>query len=207
MNVMEPAAALGGLLAIGILRALSRRSVPMSAAQIVRASDHGTAAGVRRALQRLSNEGLVRTELLGDLAMYSLNYDHVLYRAVEVLLDTRLELARRLRAEIGGWDQAPAFAGLYGSAARFDGDGESDVDLLLIRPYLPTSARQRWITQVRRLRTSVYEWTGNNADVTDLTAAQFNRRAAGNPVLVDEWRDDLVTLAGDAPNRLLMAQR
>jgi len=179
----------------------------MSAAQIVRSSDYGTAAGVRRALQRLTTEGLVSAEQLGDLTMYSLNYDHVLYRAVEALLDARQELTRRLRGEIRGWVQEPAFAGLYGSAARLDGDADSDVDLLLIRPHLRAPAKQRWIKQVHKLRKSVHEWTGNNADITDLTAAQLKSRTRHNAELADVWRNDLVTLAGEAPNELVIAAR
>jgi len=53
----------------------------------------GTPAGIRRALYRLSGQGLVTAGRPGDLTLYPLNCERVLYPAAEALLDARQVLA------------------------------------------------------------------------------------------------------------------
>lgn len=134
VDVTDPATVLAGGLTMPILRALAHRSSPATAAQVHRAAVAGTEAGVRRALDRLTRHGLLLAEPIGDRIVYSLNRDHVLYPAVTALIRSADELPRRLRREISGWQVAPSAAALYGSAARRDGDADSDIDLLLVRP-------------------------------------------------------------------------
>ena len=69
-----------------ILRALSTRSTPATAAQLERVAGAGTGAGIRRALERLADHGVCVREEAGGRSVYSLNYEHVLYPAVIELL-------------------------------------------------------------------------------------------------------------------------
>lgn len=200
MDVAEPASALGGKVSIGILRVLSRRSTPMSARQVVRQADFGTAAGVRRALDRLVEQGLVTVETTIDPVSYSLNYEHILYPAIELLLDARGELRRRLAKELRDWDPQPELALLYGSAARKDGDEYSDIDVLLVRPTRSGSAS--WGRQVHRLRTSIRSWTGNHAHVLDLNRLELRKLIQSDAELVAQWRRDFVPLAEWKPELL-----
>jgi len=145
-----------------LLRALSSRASPATAAQLRRAAAAGTEAGVRRALDRLAVQGLVTTEEIGGRVVFLLNRDHVLYPAVTALLRAEEELPRRLRGEIPAWLVPPVAAALYGSAARRDGDADSDIDILLVRPAsLGSRERELWNDQVHRLRDLVQRWTGN----------------------------------------------
>lgn len=187
---------------MSILRVLSRRSTPTTAAQIARVSRQGTPAGIRRSVGRLASHGIVVADSVGDRITYALNYEHVLYPAVASLLQAHQELPRLLKRELGAWDPAPAFAALYGSVARGDGDSDSDVDLLLIRPSTPSAPRAAWVEQVHRLRRSVTAWTGNRLHVVDLTMYQFRRLVRQEAAIVDEWRQDLVTLVGAEPVEL-----
>jgi hypothetical protein len=187
-----------------VLRALSSRASPATAPQLRRAAAAGTEAGVRRALDRLAVQGLLTTEEIGDRVVYLLNRDHVLYPAVTALLRAEDELPRRLRGEIPAWLVPPVAAALYGSAARRDGDADSDIDILLVRPASPGSReRALWNDQVRRLRGLVQRWTGNRCQVTDRTVAALRRLSRAREPIGDEWRKDAVSLAGADIRQLL----
>jgi predicted nucleotidyltransferase len=164
----------------------------------------GTEAGVRRAIDRLARHGLLSSEQVGDRIVYSLNHDHVLHPAVVALLRAEDELPRRLRKEISSWQLPPASAVMYGSAARRDGDIDSDVDLLLIRPP-DFGSRQRdlWASQVHRLRNLVQRWTGNRCQVTDRSVSSLKGLARSREPIIDEWRKDAIKLAGANIDQLL----
>ena len=204
MDVSDPAAVLAGGLTIPLLHALSSRASPATAAQLRRAAAAGTEAGVRRALDRLAVQGLLTTEQIGDRVVYLLNRDHVLYPAVTALLRTQDELLRRLRGEIPAWLVPPVAAALYGSAARRDGDADSDIDILLVRPAsLGSRERELWNEEVHRLRDLVERWTGNHCQVTDRSVAALRRLSRAREPIVDEWRKDAVSLAGADVRQLL----
>jgi hypothetical protein len=207
VNLTEPGDALASGLTMPLLRALAARSSPASVAQLRRVAGVGTEAGARRALDRLSISGLVSRDLIGERAVYTLNHDHLLHQAVSDLLGVSDQLVRRLRNELGSWEPAPVFAALYGSAARRDGSDDSDVDLLLIRPSMPTKpARNDWESQVERLRDRVLRWTGNHAQITDRPHTEIRRLVNAGEPIVDSWRRDAVVLAGEPLSELLVAR-
>lgn len=187
-----------------ILRAVAHRTSPATAAQLHRAAATGTEAGIRRALDRLARHGLLVAEQVGDRIVYSLNRDHVLHPAVAALIRSGDELPRRLRKEISGWQVQPVAAALYGSAARRDGDADSDVDVLLIRP-AGSGPRQDdvWSGQVHRLRDQVYRWTGNRCHVTDRPVSSLRKLSRSREAIVDGWRKDAIKLAGTTISQLL----
>ncbi len=187
-----------------VLRALAHRTSPATAAQLYRVTQKGTEAGVRRAIDRLARHGLLLSEQVGDRMVYSLNHDHVLHPAVVALLRAEDELPRRLRKEISGWQVSPAAAAVYGSAARRDGDIDSDIDILLIRPPdFGSRQRELWATQVHRMRELVQRWTGNQCQVTDRSVSSIRRLARSREPIVDEWRKDAIKLAGADIDQLL----
>ena len=187
-----------------ILRALAGRSSPATASQLTRVAEVGTEAGVRRALQRLAAHGVCLSEDVGGRVVYTLNYDHLLYDAVAALLVADRELPRRLRSALSAWDPAPMSAVLFGSAARRDGDEESDVDLLLVRPPLRTEARKReWVRQVHELRAAVRSWTGNRLQVLDWSSLVLRRHERSNEPLVEALVDEGIWVAGSRLASLL----
>ena len=187
-----------------ILRALAGRSSPATASQLTRVAEVGTEAGVRRALQRLAAHGVCLSEDVGGRVVYTLNYDHLLYDAVSALLDADRELPQRLRSALTAWDPPPVSAVLFGSAARRDGDEESDVDLLLVRPPLRTEARKReWVRQVHELRAAVRSWTGNRLQVLDWSSLVLRRHERSNEPLVEALVDEGIWVAGSRLASLL----
>jgi len=175
-----------------VLRALAHRTSPATAAQIYRVTQKGTEAGVRRAIDRLARQGLLVGELIGDRMVYLLNRDHVLHPAVVALLRAEDELPRRLRKEISSWQVPATAAAMYGSAARRDGDTDSDIDLLLIRP-----------ADFGSRHDLVQRWTGNRCQVTDRSVSSLKRLARSHEPIIDEWRKDAIKLAGADIDQLL----
>jgi predicted nucleotidyltransferase len=203
MDVAEPGRGLAPGLAVPILRALARRSTPVTAARLTRLAGQGTEAGVRRAVERLASHGVcVRDEIDGRVT-YSLNHDHVLYRTVTELLRADRLLVQRLKAALAGWDPAPVSAVLFGSAARRDGDLDSDIDLLLVRPKLSERKRQVWAQQVHDLRRQVGAWTGNRLQVVDKSAASVARLVSARERLFENIREEGIWLAGWTVEELL----
>lgn len=180
-----------------ILRTLAGRSSPVTAAQLRRVAEVGTEAGVRRALERLAVHGICLSQEIGGRVVYSLNDGHVLYPAVTALLHANRELPRRLTQALSTWETAPMTAVLFGSAARHDGDTDSDVDLLLVRPSLTAEKQKReWDSQVHELRSSVHRWTGNRLQVLDWTKPVLRRYAKTGEPLIESIQVHGLTVHG-----------
>jgi predicted nucleotidyltransferase len=196
VDLSEPGRGLTSGLTMPILRVVAGRSTPVTAAQLTRIAGAGTEAGTRRALERLAMHGVCVSDEIGGRVVYSLNYDHVLYDAVAALLNADRELSRRLKGAIARWDPQPQSAVLYGSAARGDGDIDSDIDLFLVRPILSGVRKRDWVRQAQELRRAVHDWTGNRLQILDWTRPILLRHARAGEPLVDALLEDGVVIHG-----------
>jgi predicted nucleotidyltransferase len=171
-----------------VLAALAGTSQPSTLSEVRRLTGgRGSVAGIRKVLLRLVETGIVDSVPGG----YVLNRDHIAAPAIEQLARLHGELADRIRSALVEWDGEVLLAGLFGSAARRDGDERSDIDLLVVSdsPGLDELADN--------LATSILRWTGNDAQVMAKTVADIRRlRRAGEPILA-QWERDLVVLEGD----------
>lgn len=80
--------------------------------------------------------------------------------------------------------------GLFGSAARRDGDASSDIDVLVV------SDDPNLDDRVDELAEQIRRWTGNRAQVIRRTPTEVARlRRAEEPILA-EWTRDLVVIVG-----------
>lgn len=169
-----------------VLAALAATTSPMGLADVHARAGRGSKSGVRSVLLRLVEAGLVR-EVPGG---YVLNREHIAAPAVVMLASLHGELSSRIRAAVEVWPTQPALVGMFGSAARRDGDANSDIDLLVVSddPDLDDRADEL-AAQVRR-------WTGNQAQVIGRTPQEIARlRRAKEPIL-GEWTRDLVVIVG-----------
>jgi hypothetical protein len=158
---------------------------------------------------------------MGRNRVHQLNREHVAAPVADVLANLRVELWKRMRDEIGNWRPAPLYACVFGSAARGDGDVDSDVDLLLVHPPMPGDPKpsrprsllssvtawlaapipatpaevKRWPNQIDTLRSHVQAWTGNVLQVVDLSVAEWiNQQQSGQ--LAEEIRRDAIEMTG-----------
>jgi predicted nucleotidyltransferase len=169
-----------------VLAVLASTTAPLSLADVHRRAG-GSKSGVRQVLLRLVGEGLVR-EVPGG---YVLNRDHVAAPAVDLLANLHGELANRIRSEAERWPRPVQLVGLYGSAARRDGDSTSDIDVLVVSDTADLD------DLVDHLSERIQAWTGNPAQILGLRPADLRRlRRAKEPILA-AWDRDLVVLYGD----------
>lgn len=197
MDLTEPAAALVPGLTAALLPALASRTGGATPEQLRRVAGRGTPAGVRRALERLAEHGLVNSVRVGAAsAMYEINREHILYPVVQALLDADHALTQRLSDALATWDRGPMSAALFGSAARGDGDARSDIDLLVVRPADLADDEPSWVDQLHQLRSQVLSWTGNHLQILERTEDELTALARDGEPIFDELRRDAVSVFG-----------
>lgn len=221
MNMGDPTRSVTPTLDGPVLAVLARAGRPLTVGEVASQAARGSEIGVRRCLARLVDQGLVRATEVGRNRVHELNRDHLAAPVADLFASFRLELWKRLRKEINGWRPKSLYACVFGSAARGDGDDDSDVDLLLVHPPFPgdpkppprpswsqsvvavmtapvpaTAAEaRRWPVQVDRLRARVHSWTGNPAQVVDLSFVEWVGRQQDEKLWAEMARDAVV-LAG-----------
>jgi predicted nucleotidyltransferase len=179
-----------------VLRALAGTSNAMTGRQVHRMVGRGSNRTVQLALDRLSSEGLVDMREQGRSKLYTFNDDHLASEAVLALVSLRGRLVDRLRSDLERWSPAPAHASLYGSAARGEGDVDSDIDILLVRPREVDPEDRRWRTQVGDLEAALPRWTGNPADISEVSEDELRQIVADESPIVAELRADGIVLKG-----------
>ncbi len=225
MDLSDPTRAVTPTLDGPVLAVLASAGRPLTVGEVASQAARGSEIGIRRSLARLVAQGLVRATVMGRNTVHQLNRDHLAAGVAEVLAGLRLELWARLRSELGGWQPAPLYAAVFGSAARGDGDEGSDIDLLLVHPPFPGEMPPRrqqetlgsplldavlkatldwrgvraepepWLRQVDRLRVLVQGWTGNDLQVVDLSVDEWWHPGDGYQGLLADVRREGVEVA------------
>ena len=71
---------------------------------------------------------------VGRVHLYEFNRDHVAADAVIAAMGLRGKLFQRIKEKIEFWEIQPVSVAIFGSAARGDGNTESDIDVMIVRP-------------------------------------------------------------------------
>lgn len=149
-------------------------------------------------LARLVGQGVVHVEAPARYRVYRLNREHVAVPHIEALTRVRDEIVDRIRSDVAGWTIAPIHAGLFGSFARGTAGSDSDVDMLLVRPKTLAEADEgTWLAQLDHLDRHIQAWTGNAAQIIDLTPATLSQMSTDADPLVDSWRADDIPVHGE----------
>jgi predicted nucleotidyltransferase len=128
---------------------------------------HGSEPGIRRAAERLVDQGVVSRRQVGRAKVYWLNREHLAAPYLEGLAFMRQELIGRLRGSVASWKSVPRFAFLFGSAARGEASTQSDLDLLVIRGRNMDEDDPDWRDQIAQLERDATAWTGNEARILE----------------------------------------
>lgn len=100
---------------------------------------------------------------------------------------------RRLRERLAEWSELEG-AWLFGSVARGDADGDSDIDLLIVADDLESPEVH---AHVARLQADVHSWTGNDMQLVEHTPVSWRKLVRGKSPFVSEIRTDGIALVGD----------
>lgn len=187
MDVSMPISSVVPSLDGPVLVALAATTAPASLADLHRRAGRGSKSGVRAVLLRMIEVGLV-DDVPGG---FVLNREHVAAPAVAMLADLHGELVRRIRSTVDGWGGEVSLVGLFGSAARRDGDGSSDIDLLVV------SDAEGLDDLIEKLTGLVRSWTGNRAQVIGMPSAELRRLRRAKEPIVARWDAEVVVICGD----------
>lgn len=171
MNLTEPMLSVVPGVTGSVLAVLARTTEPLTGravAQLVKPA--ASQRGVANVLALLVDAGVVDRADKGSSALYTLNRDHVAASALTELAELRQLVINRLANAIASWTPAPASATIFGSFARGEGGGSSDIDLLLVRP---SGAHEDWASNAAMLTSEVLRWTGNPLNIIDIPIADL----------------------------------
>lgn len=199
MDLTSPVRSLAPVLHVEVLTVLAGTRRPLTGREVHRLlGGHRSQSGVARALAHLTRGGLVDVVPAGSSNLHSLNREHVAAGAATALVGLRTALFDRIRDDLAGWEPAPLAAAVFGSAARGDGDEDSDVDLFLVRPASVSADEPAWASNVARLGALIRRWSGNPGSIIDADPAQVRRMTRrGEPVVAEIRRDAVTLLGGD----------
>lgn len=191
-------------LALSVLAATTR---PLAGREVARLSGLSQ-NGAWRALRRLVDQGVVIEQPAGGRTMlYTLNRDHLAAGPVITLTRLRSILIERLQEHLATWEVQPVHASMFGSAARGDGDTESDIDLLVVRPGDVHEEDERWRSQIDLLAAAVRSWTGNHAGIAEISERDLPRLRRERPPVIENVSADGIPLVGDEPASLFRRRR
>jgi predicted nucleotidyltransferase len=221
MNLTDPSMAVTSSLDGPVLVVLASAGKPLTVSEVASKSARGSEIGIRKSLGRLLSQGVVECTELGNTRVYSLNRDHVAAAVAVEMAEIRSELWRRLAREVERWSVRPLYASVFGSAARHDGNSESDIDLLVVRP--PTLSEvnearksktiwsalgmwaevistrvmseaqiKKWESNIDHLHDLVRRWTGNSLQVVSVTAIEWSEnRRAQSAIYRNVVREEI----------------
>lgn len=170
----------------GVLAVLAGADADFTAPQVQALIGSYTVEGVRRALQRLTAQGIVSARRPTRTAQYRLNRSHLGADAVLSIATIRSRLLTELRRRFEQWDPTPEFAALFGSAAKGTMRAESDIDLFVVRPRAVDPDLPAWSEQAAAIARDVTSWTGNDTRVLEYDTEEVSKgRVVGDPVLND----------------------
>ena len=176
-----------------LLQALVRLEHPVTRRRLAAAA--GVAPGnASSVIEQLIHAGIVSETVAGRSSMVLLNRSHLAAGPLLALVGLRGELIRRLSDRLTAWPDLLG-AWLFGSVARGDADGDSDVDLLIVADDLRSiDLHQR----MAELHADVRTWTGNELQLVEHSAASWPQIVQAKSPLVQQIRLDGILLTGDA---------
>jgi len=203
MNIARPYTAVCPSLDSEVLAVLAGTTRPLTGREIARLVGRKSHSGVREVLSRLTRHGVVEREEAGNAFLFLLNRDHLAAPAVELLAAMRTELFRRLEETVASWQSPPAHISVFGSAARGEGDTQSDIDIFIVRPGDVSAEDSTWRTQIDTLAASVRRWTGNRAGIAEVGEEQLEQLVLHDSAILDELRADALVIAGPGVSSIL----
>lgn len=165
-----------------ILTVLARGTQPLTIREIHGLlPDEGSVPGLRLAIARLVESGVVQAFTIGRSSGYRLNEEHLLAEPIAMIARAKSRLLERIADHVATWPVPPLVLTLFGSAARDEMRLDSDLDLLIVAPDEAPDLEDH----VGDLAQRVTAWTGN--DTRPLVFAESE--VAPSPIFDSILRD------------------
>ncbi len=194
MDFRRPLTVVAPTLDGDVLAVLAGAEEEFSGRRIHRVLRGGSESGIRRAAERLVEQGIVVSRRAGRANLYKLNRDHVAAPHIEGLVTLRAQLVARFRSTISAWGTSPHSVLIFGSVARGEAGPHSDLDLLVIRPSGVGEGAARWREQLALLEEQASGWTGNEARILEYGENELGDAAVRR--VIEEALTDGIELYG-----------
>lgn len=168
MDFSQPFRTLTPTLDGPVLRVLAKSKTSMTRRQVTDLVNRASEAGVRKVLSRLAEQGIVIEERIGSNYTYAANREHIMWPAVEIIMDSHNRLEEKIREYVEAWTIQPFSVELFGSVAAGTSSSESDIDVMIYRPHIDDESALCWDEQVADLSSQVERWTGNVCEVLEI---------------------------------------
>ena len=192
MELNRPLATVTPTLDGDVLAVLAQNEVSFTTGQLRRVLGRYSEEGIRKVLRRLTRQGVVHAERVGNSYSYRLNAEHLAARPIIELAHIPRTLLQRLEERLNSWALKATYAAVFGSAARGTMTEDSDLDILLIRD--DDTPTDLWEEQVAELAADVSKWTGNDTRPLEYTVSELTA-ARNEPALLAVLAEGL-TVAG-----------
>ncbi len=189
MDLRRPLQVISPTLDGDVLVVLAGADAEFTGRQVHELAATGSHVGVKKALDRLVDQGIVLRRQAGRAHLYRLNREHLAAPAIEQLAHARSALVGRLREAIAMWRQPPMIAVLFGSIPRGSASADSDIDVLIVRPVGVDPDDEVWADQLTELTRRASAWTGNEARLLEYGEDEIADLQEPEPVLVEAARD------------------
>jgi predicted nucleotidyltransferase len=193
MELSRPLATVTPTLDGDVLTVLAQQEAAFTTGQLHRVLASYSEEGIRKVLLRLTHQGVVNAERVGNAYSYRLNRDHLAADHIIELAHLMRELLSRLERYLRDWAYPPVYAAVFGSAARGTMTANSDLDLFLVRA--DDTPLADWDLQVGALAADVSRWTGNDTRPLEYAVSELSA-AVEEPVVQSVLKEGL-TVAGN----------
>lgn len=161
MRLQNPLSVVTPTLEAGILHVLARAAASFTVPKIQGLMpDAGSLNGLRQAIARLVQQGIVLEERHGNAFVYELNREHLNAGPIIEMAQTKRRLVAGMKQLVQSWYVEPLAVTMFGSAARDEMTLDSDIDLFVV---LPDDAGDVLANEdLNRFSETVSKWTGND---------------------------------------------
>jgi Nucleotidyltransferase domain len=189
-----------------VLSKLALAEAEFTPPQVHRLIGRHSVEGVRNALQRLAEQGIVLQRRAGMAVLYQLNRNHLAAPAVIAIAQIQSQLIERLRNRLGEWSIRTPYSALFGSSATGQMRPDSDLDIFVVRPARTDPESDTWRSQLDTLSRDCSLWTGNDCRILEYSAAEVVRAISSNDAVIQDIRSKGIRLVGES-NYLLRSTK
>lgn len=204
MNLAEPYDLVMPRATAEVLKVLIGAESAFSIRQVARIAEI-SAPQALRVVNHESERGLVLVEQAGRSRMCRFNRDHLAANAVVELISLRERMIHAVGDEISSWTIEPIHSSLFGSAARGEGDLDSDLDVLIVRPQ--EESEHQWDEQKYASGLNLRKKTGNDISWFDVSLDELRTAKKASEPILSEWKKEGILLTGSPLLDLLSATK